>query len=459
MAAFPNLLPIINALPEGVVIISRDRGRIVEANDAFLRYTGFTQEDLLSAHFIDLPFFAKQVRRNLIRLYIRALHGRKEGETLAVEYVAPDQTLRNVILAASRFVFADRIYVAFVLREEAPDASSWGNCLHLTYEPYMEFHPSELLMPPQDLDDRMSFLKLAGRVLRVKYANSAAVDLYGGQGGSLTGRPFVSFFNNTDDAIRFLDMLSVVGQMKAETAVASRGGLPAEVEMKCVVRFGSRGEIAALYCSQRDLSGARRYEAIIGGSRVEAEFTFNQPFAGLAFLTPPHPLERPEAENVDNIIDIMLEQIMVMRANQAMISIYGSDNTKFLMKPMRDLFPDAALARQVLKELFVIKTSSVAIYSSGEDESSDEETLSHVLIFRATFDGADRMNGVLMTASKHDSDYQPRHSNKKNEEQNEEEQSGEGHSEEKHGGEEQNKRKAERRRTERRKNRRTPPPA
>ncbi|MDR3265609.1 MAG: PAS domain-containing protein [Synergistaceae bacterium] len=412
MTALSNLLPVINALPEGVVIISRERGKIIGANDVFLKYTGFTQEELLSSNFTNLPFLSRQVRRTLVRLYIRVLRGRKEGETLSVEYVTPGHTLRNVVLAASRFEFAEQTYVAFVLRDETPDAASWKNCLNLTCEPYMEFHPAATLIPPFELDDRMSFLKLAGSVLRVKYANSAAMDLYGGESTSLTGRPFTSFFNNGDDALRFLDMLSVVGQMKAETAVSSRSGQAVEVEMNCVVRFGGRGEIAALYCAQRDLSGARRYEAIIGGSRVETEFTFNQPFAGLAFLTPPHPLERPEADNVDDMLDVMLEQILVMRANHAMIDIYGygTDRTKFLMRPMKELFPDAALARQVLKELFVMRTSSVAVYAP------DNETLSHVSIFRATFDDADRMNGVLMAGAKHADNYQPQHSNKRTEE-------------------------------------------
>ncbi|MDR1874531.1 MAG: PAS domain-containing protein [Synergistaceae bacterium] len=412
MAACLDLLPIINTLPHAVLVLSRDRGKIIGANDIFLRQTGFDQEGLLSVRLIDLPLFSRQAKRSLIRLYVKAQRGQSDGEAIRLEYVAPDQTLKNVAVTASRFEAGDQSYVTFVFREAAGmdpvDLESWKYCMDLTCEPYMEFQPSMPLIPPLELDDRMSFLKLAGSVLRVKYANRAAVELYDGENGSMTGASFSSIFNREEDALRFLDMLSVVGQMKAETALSGRGAQIVQVEMHCVVRFDDDGGIAALYCSQRDLSGARRYEAIIGGSRVETDFMFHQPFTGVAFFTPTRPLERPRAEDVDMSLDNMLEQIVVMRANRVMIDIHGSDRARFMLKPIRELFPDSFLARQVLKELFVMRSSSVAIYNA-------DDTLAHVSVFRATFDDADRMNGILMVSSKHKDDYQVRYSNKKGE--------------------------------------------
>jgi hypothetical protein len=184
--------------------------------------------------------------------------------------------------------------------------------------------------------------------------------------------------------------------------------------MHCVVKFDEEGSIAAVYCAQRDLTGHERYKAIIGGSQLEMDFAFNQPFTGFAFLAPAAPIERPQADNVDAKLDDILDRVLIMRANQAMVDIYNTDKARFLMKPMRELFADMNTARQVMKELFVMRTSSVERYASSEE--TVENVLERISIFRATFDNADRMNGVFVATSKYDRHYKARHSNKKEEE-------------------------------------------
>lgn len=417
VSASQNVLSVINALPDAALVLSQERGKIVEANNLFLEHTNFTKDDLISAQLNRVSFFSRQVRHGLVRLFIRAMRDSGDERTFRFRYVTSDKTLRDIVAYASRFSLEEGNYVIFTFREtprqEAftpaeEDVESWKSCLKLGYEPYMEFQPSIPLLPPLESDDRTSFLKLASGSLRVRHANDAAMELYGEHNRTIAGKTFASFFNNGDDAFRFLDMLSVVGQMKAETAVTTQNGQILQVEMNCMVRFDRDGAISAVYCSQRDLSGYRRYEALLGGSRIEMDFTFNQPFLGLAFLTPSHPLERPEAAHVESNLDSMLRQILVMRSNNAMFTLYGMDKTRFLMKPMAELFSNIALARQVLKELFVVRESSAAIYDSSG------RTLKHISVFRATFDDADRLVGILMATSKYDNGYKARHRNPKN---------------------------------------------
>jgi hypothetical protein len=329
--------------------------------------------------------------------------------------------VRNVLATAERFTMGGQEYVVFTLKELPPqeilitgdDAASWKAYLALAYEPYIEFCPAAPLEPFHEQDERASYLRFTGDALRVKVANKAAVTFYRGEGGSLTGETFASFFNREDDALCFLDMLAAVGEMKAETVVNTYSKIT-QVEMHCEVKFDEEGAIAAVYCAQRDLTGQQRYKAIIGGSRLEMDFIFNQPFTGFAFLAPSSPIERPQADNVDAKLDDILDQILIVRANQAIVDIYNTDKARFLMKSMRELFSDMNTARQALKELFVMRTTSVERYASFEERVGD--VLERVSIFRAVFDNADRMNGIFVATSKDDRNYKARHSNKKEEE-------------------------------------------
>ena len=418
MNAGQDVFSIINALPNAVLIISSKRGKIIGANNIFFEQAGFSRNDLVDTQLINLPFFTKQVKRELLRLFIKALHGKKRGDIYTFPYLLSDQTIKNISASAEGFTLDGQECVLFTFRDHpahevliaGEDSESWRAYLNLAYEPYMEFRPSDPFVF-QESEDRIAFLRELGHSLQVKLANDAASKLYCGENGGLNDKTFSSLFNNEEDSLRFLDMLSIVGQMKAETAIKTFNDTTLQVEMNCVVKFCNDGTIAAVYCSQRDLSAPQRYEAIIGGSRLEMDFTFNQPFVGFAFLTPTRPIERPQADNVDEQLDEILNQIIIMRANQAMLNIHNTEKTKFLMKPMIDLFPNSIMARQVMKELFVMRVTSIAVYVPTEDDE-EEAVLQYVSVFRATFDDADHLNGIMVSSSKYSDEFKARHSNK-----------------------------------------------
>jgi PAS domain-containing protein len=325
-------------------------------------------------------------------------------------YCGQDETLAS----AERSMFSGHEHIIFTFRDILPQdftvkedgMESLRSYLTLGYEPYLEFRASAPLPPEGEAEDRLPFLRSIGRALQVKFANDAAIKFYRGGKGSLEGETFLSLFNKEDDAFRFLDMLSSVGFMKAETTIIAREQELVQVEMNCAAKFDDDGAIATVYCCQRDMSKQKRYEALLGGLRTEMDFMFNQPFVGFAALTPRRPLKIPKAEYSDEALDTMLSQIIILRANQTMFTIYGTEKTRFLMKPMTVLFPDGETARRALKDLFATRTTSVEAFSLPEGESR------YVSIFQATFDDANRLSGISVVASRHSDGYKARHSNR-----------------------------------------------
>ncbi|MDR2528868.1 MAG: PAS domain-containing protein [Synergistaceae bacterium] len=408
----PEVLSIINALPDAVLAVERKRGKTIVANALFYAYLGISEDILEDVNLFHAPTLTKNAKRGLLRLFVKARSGNKDREEFTFPHVGADSMVKNFLATAQNASFAGDEGIVFTFRpvpREPPSGESggsWESYLGLAYEPYLEFRPSVPLEGRRDQEDRTSYLKLLGENLKVKFANDAAVTLYRGENGEgLMGAPFFSFFNNQSDALRFLDMLSFVGQMKAETLVNAFNRI-AQVEMRCAVLFGEEDSITALYCAQRDLTSHQHYAAIIGDSRREMNFAFRQPFTGFAFLAPPEPVERPQAENVDARLDEILNSITIIKANDAIVDIYKTEKSQFLMKPMRALFASQDTARQVMKELFVMRVTSTERY----DESGD--TLERVSIYEAAFDEADRMTGVLVATSKHYYGYKARHSNR-----------------------------------------------
>ena len=410
MGVSQDVFSLINALPEAVLIVDRRRGKFAGGNAVFSELMGASNNPLLGTQIFDLPFSTKRVKHELLRLFVKVSRDAGYNKTYSFHHVSPDASIKNISASARKIALGDGEYIVFTLRKEQSekvqlsDSDSWNFYMQLASEPYMEFRPVIPVPIIGSPDSRVEFLQMLGEVLRVKYANKAAAEFYFDKQGTLEGKSFISLFNRESDAIGFLDMLSVVGHMKGETAVNTNKALGINVEMDCVVRFDNQDDIAALYCNQRDLSSAERYKAIIGGSKFETDFMFHQPFVGFAFLAPSQPLERPPIENLDAKLDEMLDQILIVRANQTIIDIYGSDKSKFFMKPMRGLFSEDRVARQVLKELFVMRETS----SGWPSVSGDDFEL--VSVFRAVFDNADRLSGVLVVSSVHGYGYRPRHS-------------------------------------------------
>jgi len=406
-----NVFSFINVLPDAVLIIDRKRGKLIGANTVFFKLTGLADNAFLGTRVLDLPFSSKKIKRGLFRLFINLSRDAGYNKTYLFAHVCPDGTIKNVSASAHMFVIDGQECVVFNFKLIQPEVApfnfvdSWNYYLALAYEPYLEFRVTTPVYIIDNQEDRLEFLRMLGETLRVKFSNNAAVKLYGDNGGTLEGKTFLSLFNKEEDAIGFLDILSVVGHIKAETNVNTNKAMAVRVEMDCEVKFDKDDNITALCCSQRDLSGHERYKATIEGYKFEMDLMLNQPFVGFAFLYPPSPLERPPVEDLDATLDDMLNQITVARANETMIDIYDSDKSKFLKKPMLELFDDADVARQVLKELFVMRETSLGKFKASEGEDDFEL----VLILRATFNKADQLSGVLVIASKHSYGYRPRH--------------------------------------------------
>ncbi|MCL2009120.1 MAG: PAS domain-containing protein [Synergistaceae bacterium] len=412
MGVSRDVFSLINASPEAILIVDRKRGKFSGANTAFSELMGFANDDFLGTQMFDLPFRSRDTMRRLFRLFFMISQGAGRVGTYTFNETRPDGTVVKVSASARVAGLGDKEYVIFNFRQEQPaetppwDADSWESYLKLAYGPYMEFRPAAPIHVIDDPESRVDFLRMLGDNLRVKFFNRAANRFYYEDQGTLEGRTFLSLFDKESDAIGFLDMLSVVGRMKAEAAVSTNKAIGVQMEMDCTIKFDENGDVAALYCGQRDLSEAQRYRNIIGGSKFELEFMLQQPFVGFAFLIPNQPLECPSNEDIDSKLDEMLDQITVIRGNDAMVNIYNLDKSKFFMKPMRELFYDAVVARKVLKELFVARESSSGRYNAAGGEDGFER----VSIYRGTFDKAGRLTGVFVATSRHSYGFHPHYS-------------------------------------------------
>jgi len=420
-----DVFSFVNALPKAVLLVDRRKRTFVGANAAFFELTGFANAAFIGTQVFDLPFSSREIKRGLLHLFIKISRGAGYNKAYSFRHVCPNGTIKNITASGRLAMLNGREYIIFTLSHDQSealldDSDSWKFYLTLAYEPYMEFRPLTPIVSVSEPDGRMEFLQKLGNILQVKFFNNDALRFYNDDKGTLEGKTFLSLFSKESDAIGFLDMLNVVGRIKGETSVNTSKASGVYVEMNCIVKFDTEGSIIALYCSQRDLSVEQRYKDIIGGSRLEMGFMFHQPFVGFAFLVPPHPLERPSIEDLYTKLDEMLNQITVVRANEAMLNIYDADKSGFFMKPMSSFFGDLSEARQVLKELFVMRETSLGKLKESEEKTSEEKApeekaseskpdFERVSIFRAVFDNADRLSGVYIATSRHCYGYTPRH--------------------------------------------------
>jgi len=430
-----DVFSFVNALPKAVLLVDRRKRTFAGANAAFFELTGFANDAFVGTQAFDLPFSSREIKRGLLHLFIKVSRGAGYNKTYSFRHVCPNGTIKNISASGRLAVLNGREYIIFILSHDQSealldDSDSWKFYLTLAYEPYMEFRPSTHVATVSEPEGRMEFLQKLGNALQVKFFNNDALRFYNDDRGTLEGKSFLSLFNKESDAIGFLDILDVVGRIKGETAVDTSKASGVHVEMNCIVKFDTVGSIMALYCSQRDLSVERRYKDIIGGSRLEMGFMFHQPFIGFAFLVPPQPLERPSIEDLYTKLDEMLNQITVVRANEAMLNMYDVGKSGFFMKPMSSFFSDLGEARQVLKELFVMRETSLGKLKEPGGKISEEKTsekkasqekvseektsegkldFERVSIFRAVFDNADRLSGVHIATSKHSYGFTPRH--------------------------------------------------
>jgi len=411
MSISQDVFSFIDALPEAMFIVDQKKRTLVGSNAAFSELTGLTVDTFLGTQIFDLPFSSREAKRGILRLFIKVSRDAGYDKPYSFTYVCPKGNIRNIQASARVPVLGGQKYVVFCLKQDQSQEvlldglDSWKFYLAMAYESFMEFRPAIPVAVVDEPDGRMDFLQKLGNSLQVKFFNDSAAEFYNDPRGTLEGRTFLSLFNKENDAIGFLDMLAVVGRIKSETAVSTNKVPRVHVEMSCVVKFNDEGNITALYCSHRDLSKERRFRDIIGSNKLEMSFMFHQSFVGFALLAPPYPLERPSIENLDAKLDEMLDQITAIRGNETMIGMHASDKSGFFMKPMRGFFYDSVEARQVLKELFVMRETSLG----KPKETGNENDLEQISIFRGMFDNADRLNGVFIATSKHRCGYHPRH--------------------------------------------------
>lgn len=387
-----DLLHFLRSSPDSVLILSQDKGKIVWADDVFLERWGFSKGALFDTSLIRMPSVSRQARHGLIRLYVKARRGDEDKKGFVFHYLDANNQVKKALSRASRVEIDNRTYILFTFKDLPPRKwvcvdymalESWEAQQDLGYEPYLEFRPNLPILPPAESADRRPFLEKIASQMCVVRANQAAVNLYSSKNESLIGRTFASFFHNQEDMLRFMDMLSVVGQMKAETVVNASGGKAVDIEMNCRVQFEADDSIAVLYCAQRNLFKIRYYESLIGGNRIENDFVFQQPHIGLAFLMASRPIVCPSAPLSSDQLDGIMEKILVTRANQAMLELQKTDSASFLMKPMTILFESREEARRILKELF-----------SRRECSSD--TPHHASSFRPIIDESSRLTGVMV---------------------------------------------------------------
>lgn len=402
---------IIDSLSDPVLIIGPRMGRILACNAAFIRELGFFGEGIKDRSFIRIPQLTRPIRHGLLDLYFRAKRSREDKAPFVFQFADPQGSLKtisatiDILPCDGRELVMAHLHVVqpsdAALSHHAEDIAAFNAFTDMTQEPWLEFRLRSQDVPILlDEEDRISYLMNLGREFVVHKASKAAWKLFGQDTSSLgvsdfplRGKGFMSFFYRDEDALRFLDMLSKVGQLQAPTTLVGESGDILEVEMSCSVHFGTEDTIAALYCIPRRIEQDRDLIVQHSVSGQEQDFIFSQPFLGLGRMVPLQPLMRPQPANADAILNRYLDDILLTNANDTLGELYGVEKNALLMQSMPFLFPDRSAAIQVLKELFVTRQSSFATYREDTGE------LLRIALFKAVFNDADHMARIFLAVS------------------------------------------------------------
>ena len=407
-----ELQAIIDTFQEPVFFMEPHRGRVIACNAAFVRDTGFSEEALKGKPFLGIPRFTRPIRRGLLDLFFKTKHKNDKKIPFVFQYATPQGSLKTFSATMDALSCGSEEYIMVYLRvvsateadfaEQAKDIAAFNAFVDMTQEPWMEFRPrsSKPLLVLSD-EDRLSYLLNLGREFVVHKASPAAQKLFGrkisGMGFSgvfLKGKDFMSLFYRENDALRFLDMLANVGELRAQTSLVTESGETIEVEMDCSVNFDATDTVTALYCIPYPVRQNRNRPVQESVSSQEQDFIFSQPFLGLGQLVPLQPLPRPNpADDVDAVLNNYLDEVLVLKSNGALCDLYGVKKNGLLMQRMVQLFPYRAAGVQVLKELFVTRASSFATYNEETGE------LLRVALFKAVFNNADHLVKIFTAVS------------------------------------------------------------
>ncbi len=399
---------IIDSLSDPVLVISSKMRRILACNAAFVRELGFLDENIKGRSFIRIPQLTRPIRHGLLDLYFRAKRSRDDKTPFVFQFADPQGSLKTISATVDILIFdGEEFIMAYLhvvlptdiaLSHQAEDIAAFNAFADMTQEPWLEFRPRS-----QDVSmlfNEEAQLVTLGQEFVVHKASKAARKLFGqdvtGLGLSdfpLKGKSFMSFFYREEAALRFLDMLSKVGQLQAPTTLVGESGEALEVEMSCSVHFGTEDTITALYCIPRRIEQDRDLIVQHSVSGQEQDFIFSQPFLGLGRMVPLQPLVRPHPTNADTVLNGYLNDILLTNVNDALVEFYGVEKNALLMQSMPFLFPNRSAAVQVLRELFVTRQSSFATYREDTGE------LLRIALFKAVFNDADHMTRIFLAVS------------------------------------------------------------
>ncbi len=399
---------IIDSLSDPVLVISSKMRRILACNAAFVHELGFLDENIKGRSFIRIPQLTRPIRHGLLELYFRAKRSRDDKTPFVFQFADPQGSLKTISATVDILIFdGEEFILAYLhivlptdiaLSHQAEDIAAFNAFADMTQEPWLEFRPRS-----QDVSmlfNEEAQLVTLGQEFVVHKASKAARKLFGqdvtGLGLSdfpLKGKSFMSFFYREEAALRFLDMLSKVGQLQAPTTLVGESGEALEVEMSCSVHFGTEDTITALYCIPRRIEQDRDLIVQHSVSGQEQDFIFSQPFLGLGRMVPLQPLVRPHPTNADTVLNGYLNDILLTNVNDALVEFYGVEKNALLMQSMPFLFPNRSAAVQVLRELFVTRQSSFATYREDTGE------LLRIALFKAVFNDADHMTRIFLAVS------------------------------------------------------------
>ena len=399
---------IIDSLSDPVLVISSKMRRILACNAAFVHELGFLDENIKGRSFIRIPQLTRPIRHGLLELYFRAKRSRDDKTPFVFQFADPQGSLKTISATVDILIFdGEEFILAYLhivlptdiaLSHQAEDIAAFNAFADMTQEPWLEFRPRS-----QDVSmlfNEEAQLVTLGQEFVVHKASKAARKLFGqdvtGLGLSdfpLKGKSFMSFFYREEAALRFLDMLSKVGQLQAPTTLVGESGEALEVEMSCSVHFGTEDTITALYCIPRRIEQDRDLIVQHSVSGQEQDFIFSQPFLGLGRMVPLQPLVRPHPTNADTVLNGYLNDILLTNVNDALVEFYGVEKNALLMQSMPFLFPNRSAAVQVLRELFVTRQSSFATYREDTGE------LLRIALFKAVFSDADLMTRIFVAVS------------------------------------------------------------
>ena len=417
---------LINSLPDPILIIGLGprRGRVVAYNTAFVRELGSFEGNFEGRSFIRMPQFTRTDRRGLMQLFFRAKNRKDDKTPFVFQYLDPKGKLKTLSAAAEILHYAGQMCVLFYFRvvhsnavtpQQAEDMTAFNILIDMTREPCLEFRP-RIPIPPDlmDKEDRLVLLRSLGYEFIVHKSSGAAQNLFGRKnagkalaGSTLVGRSFISLFHREMDALMFLDMLVSMGQLRAPVALLDGDSRVFETEMACSARFGAGDTIAGIYCIPRLIEQNRNPRAQNEMDSQEQDFLFTQPFIGLGQLVPLQPLTRPVPEEADSVLNRYLNEILLVNTNDALGKAYRVHKNHLLMRRMPHLFPYRSAGIQVLKELFVTRSSSFATYNEDTGE------FMRIALFKAIFNKADQLVRILLAVSTQACENLERHSNHK----------------------------------------------